>query len=426
MNERVGEVVDAHLHTFDWIFTRSETGFLDWLHGGKGLFWITGKPGSGKSTLMKYLIKDSRTREGLSQQGLPILAMPAFFFHARGVETEKSFDGLLRSILFQLLYEVPELVESVADIYRDDMEINEHCSWTISQLEKALDNIREQPIKGCICLFIDALDEYAGRSEDIARLVKRLAAPMNTPAHEKLVIRVCASSRPETTFISLLSDTPSFAIQDWTKDDIKKYAADRLEGCKRDGIADILHEIAMRADGVFLWVKLVLDEIWQPLCDGKPMESIQALLSKLPNDLPKFYVRMVENVSKEDRPILICMLELVLCSDYDELTFNLEQFSLVMDLFQRGPSATEKVSLTSADDARRLSEVERSIRACSGGLLEVTDTRVQFTHQTIKSFIGDPQNSALFNGLSTRDMALSGVRRMMRLMIQLIGQMDST
>jgi hypothetical protein len=82
--------------------------------------------------------------------------------------------------------------------------------------------------------------------------------------------------------------------------------------------------------------------------------------------------------------------------------------------------------LTSTDDSRRRSEVERRIRACSGGLLEVTGTRVQFTHQTVKSFIGDPQNSALFNGLSTRDMALSGVHRMMRLMIRLLGQMDST
>lgn len=306
------------------------------------------------------------------------------------------------------------------------MEMNGSCSWTIPQLQKALDNIREQSIEGCICLFIDALDEYAGRSEDITRFVKRLAAPMNTPAHKKLVIRVCASSRPETTFISLLSETPSFAIHNWTKDDIEKYAANRLEGCKRDGTAGMLHEISTRADGVFLWVKLVLDEIWQPLCDGKPMESIQALLSKLPNDLPEFYVRMVEKVSEEDRPILICILELVLCSDYRAVGINLSQFSLVMDLLQRGSSATEKVGLTFADDARRRSEVERRIRACSGGLLEVTSSRVQFTHQTVKSFIGDPKSSALFNGLSTRDMALSGVQRMMRLMIRLTGQMNST
>ena len=287
-------------------------------------------------------------------------------------------------------------------------------------------NIRKQRIEGCICLFIDALDEYAGQSEDIARFVTRLAAPIAITAHGKLAIRVCVSSRPWTTFTSLLGGTPGFAIHDWTKSDIEKFAAFRLEGCKRDNTTSILQDITARADGVFLWVRLVLDEIWKPLCDGKPMEKIQALLSRLPPELPKFYARMVESVSEEDRPILICMLELVLCSDYREENLNLQQFFLIVDLFQRGSSLTEKVGLTSADDVRRRSEVERRIRACSGGLLEVTDTRVQFVHQTVKSFIGDPQNNVLFNGRSTRDMTLSGVHQMMRLMVRLIGQMDST
>ena len=88
------------------------------------------------------------------------------------------------------------------------------------QLEKALDNIRQAQIEGCICIFIDALDEYSGRSEDIARFVQRLAAPMDTPHNQELIIRVCASSRPWTAFTSLLNETPSFTIQDWTKEDI--------------------------------------------------------------------------------------------------------------------------------------------------------------------------------------------------------------
>ena len=79
MNERVGEVTTAHTHTFDWVFTNSETGFADWLHSNKSLFWITGKPSSGKSTLMKYLVQDSRTQKALSKQDQRILSMPSFF-----------------------------------------------------------------------------------------------------------------------------------------------------------------------------------------------------------------------------------------------------------------------------------------------------------------------------------------------------------
>jgi hypothetical protein len=311
------------------------------------------------------------------------------------------------------------------------LDENSICPWTIPQLEKALDNIRQQQIEGCICIFIDALDEYSGRSEDIARFVKRLAAPMDTSDNQKLIIRVCASSRPWNAFTSLLSETPSFTIQDWTKEDTRKFATDRLEGCNRDNTSLIVDNITDRAEGVFLWVALVLDELWQPLCDGKPIEDVRSLLSGLPTDLPEFYERMMENVSKEDRPTLMGMLELVLCFEYESREgpkFLL--FCLAVELMQRSPLATKGVSLKAADDARRRAEVERRIRACSGGLLEVTqsreESRVQFVHQTVKSFIGDPKNSSLLNGKSTRDIAVAGIERMMRLMILLIAQMDST
>ena len=431
MNERVGEITTAHSHTFDWVFTNPQTGFLDWLHSNKSLFWITGKPGSGKSTLMKYLLKDSRTREALSKQGRPILSTPAFFFHARGVETEKSFDGLLRSIIFQLLSDIPRLVDSVADIYRAHLDENSVCPWTFPQLEKALDNIRQQQIEGCICIFIDALDEYSGRSEDVARFVKRLAAPMDTSDNQKLIIRVCASSRPWTAFTSLLNETPSFTIQDWTKADIRKFATDRLEGCNRDNTGFVVDEITDKAEGVFLWVALVLDELWQPLCDGKPMEDVRSLLSGLPTDLPEFYKRMMENIPGEDRPILMGMLELVLCSEYQVgEVMEFPAFCLAMDLLQKSRLAKKEVSLNPPDDDRRQREVERRIRACSGGLLEVAQSpggsRVQFVHQTVKSFIGDAQNSSMLNGKSTRDMAIAGMERMMRLTVLLIAHMDST
>jgi hypothetical protein len=282
-------------------------------------------------------------------------------------------------------------------------------------------------MEGCICLFIDALDEYSGKSEDIARFVKALIAPVDITGRQKLLIRVCASSRPWTAFTSLLSEVPSLIIQDWTIDDIRNFANDRLDGCKRecDEIELILDEITKRADGVFLWVKLVLDELWQPFCDGKSIEYVQSLLGDLPNDLPEYYKRMVENVPMDDRPTLMGMFELVLCSDYRASGINLIKFSLAIHLLQESTSIAKDISLTPANDQRRIRELERRIKACSGGLLEVTNDRVQFAHQTVKSFISDMKESSIFNGKTTQDMVLGGMERMMRLATQLIGHMGS-
>jgi hypothetical protein len=59
MKDREGRIADAHQYTFQWLFTDTHEGkwanFKDWLESDSKLYWITGKAGSGKSTLMKYI-----------------------------------------------------------------------------------------------------------------------------------------------------------------------------------------------------------------------------------------------------------------------------------------------------------------------------------------------------------------------------------
>jgi hypothetical protein len=45
----------------------SEESFLSWLSSGNGIFHVSGKPGSGKSTLMKFLCDHPRTQEELQE-----------------------------------------------------------------------------------------------------------------------------------------------------------------------------------------------------------------------------------------------------------------------------------------------------------------------------------------------------------------------
>jgi ABC-type thiamine transport system ATPase subunit len=53
MDNREERILEAHEKTFRWIFKDSP--FKHWLESktGSNLFWISGKAGSGKSTLMK-------------------------------------------------------------------------------------------------------------------------------------------------------------------------------------------------------------------------------------------------------------------------------------------------------------------------------------------------------------------------------------
>ncbi|CAH0043437.1 unnamed protein product [Clonostachys solani] len=102
---RAEQIEDPFQNTFNWVFDR--TSFSNWLQEGMGLFWVNGKPGSGKSTLMKYILKSQHTWDLLhdwrrsSSNIEEIIA--SFFFHYRGTALQKSFEGLLRSLVVQLI-----------------------------------------------------------------------------------------------------------------------------------------------------------------------------------------------------------------------------------------------------------------------------------------------------------------------------------
>jgi hypothetical protein len=117
MRTRYEDVVEAHPNTFEWAFddpTAEQlpwSNFGSWLKSGNGVYWINGKAGSGKSTLMKQVYDDDRTQNYLKIwiSNKP-LCTPTFFFWNSGTKEQRSQIGLLRSLLFQVLDQTPKLV----------------------------------------------------------------------------------------------------------------------------------------------------------------------------------------------------------------------------------------------------------------------------------------------------------------------------
>lgn len=125
--EMVDSEFDGIKNSYNWIFDKPQTcrigsfdkqnfapqwdDFAHWLRSGHGVYWINGKAGSGKSTLTNYIRDDSRTlvllEEWCSNRRL---LTPTFFFWNAGTRLQKSIDGLLRSLVYQMLRECPELI----------------------------------------------------------------------------------------------------------------------------------------------------------------------------------------------------------------------------------------------------------------------------------------------------------------------------
>ncbi|EKG15206.1 hypothetical protein MPH_07653 [Macrophomina phaseolina MS6] len=97
-------VVEEYPDTFRWIFEDSTHGFKSWLEFDNGTYWISGKPGAGKSTLMKFVCEHKQTDVLLRNWAGPHeLLIIKHFFWISGTELQRSEEGLLRSLLFQLL-----------------------------------------------------------------------------------------------------------------------------------------------------------------------------------------------------------------------------------------------------------------------------------------------------------------------------------
>lgn len=110
--DRHETIAEAYTRTFEWVFSeghpqrrieRTSTNdedyqpspqwdnFSDWLHGDQGFYWITGKPGSGKSTLMKFLFNDKRTKAAATKWSGPNeLVTAGFFFWNSGTTMQMS------------------------------------------------------------------------------------------------------------------------------------------------------------------------------------------------------------------------------------------------------------------------------------------------------------------------------------------------
>ncbi|KUI67904.1 hypothetical protein VM1G_02745 [Cytospora mali] len=106
----------AHKSNISWLFgdeKQQSPATLDgWLVSDDDLYWISGKPGSGKSTLMKLLCDSMQTAQKLqvwAKQNRLILA-EFFFWDAGGQKLLKSQEGLLRSLIYQVLCQCPDLI----------------------------------------------------------------------------------------------------------------------------------------------------------------------------------------------------------------------------------------------------------------------------------------------------------------------------
>lgn len=119
IQDRQKSVKQAYKDTFQWVLNseiqdqpdRPDNQLPRWLRDGTGIFWIPGKAGCGKSTLMKFLLgHDQLMSPLLDWAGNDELLISSYFFWAAGSSLQKNQEGLLRSLLHSILSQRKDLI----------------------------------------------------------------------------------------------------------------------------------------------------------------------------------------------------------------------------------------------------------------------------------------------------------------------------
>jgi DNA replication protein DnaC len=331
LEDRYRLISPAYRNTLAWLFSdtdsqgqhqvKKSSSFVQWLHSDNNLYWISGRPGSGKSTLMKFLCHHKKTKEHLATlagNGEVIIA-EYFFWNAGKNDLQKPQEGLLRSLLYQILRQCPNCIRlafpGIWQCYNltdtgfpanQDITLDTEMPQTVPELLDALSCVCDLHTKSVctksdpteskkwLCFFIDGLDEYVGDSRDVIQLVGVLRNLER--------VKICVSSRQWNEFEDAFG-----GMQDFNHQDINAYINDVFENDSNyQELEDketlgkkLIQEIVTAANGVFLWVVLVVRSLQDGLLEADSITRLQQRLRKLPMNLEELFERIIFRDVKE-------------------------------------------------------------------------------------------------------------------------------
>ncbi|KAF2815966.1 uncharacterized protein BDZ99DRAFT_514589 [Mytilinidion resinicola] len=383
MGDRGAEISNAYKETFQWIYDgeamsrRAWDSLPEWLQHGEGCFWISGKAGSGKSTLMKFVASDLRTHRLLEQWSEhESLLCASFFFWNSGISLQKSQHGLLRAILHESLSQYPELVPVVFPTHcrmfaRRRLDIHDPSLVELMDAFKILTTQTSMPLK--ICLFIDGVDEYDGDHVKFAEYLRSIASPR---------CKFLLSSRPTPNCVEAFESCPSLRLQDLTNTDIQTYVRGNLVDNSRvrellqdnPSLGDLLtSEIVSKASGVFLWVVLVVKALKDGLRNRDNVQDLLRRVDELPADLDNLYGEMLHRMDPFYKRQASMLLQMVYWSTQLPASTPMTalRLSFAMDN-NPDTSINANISEIHIDElVRRCRDIEAIVRSRCCGLLEI-------------------------------------------------------
>jgi ankyrin repeat protein len=367
----------AHSKTCRWFLKHED--YLAWKDPAKvsehhGFLWIRGKPGAGKSTIMKFIYLETRRKDRKNQ-----ILTASFFFNARGEALEKTISGMYRSLLLQLFKGFPDL-----QCVLDDSDLLPQSQITCPSLNSLKDLLRSAVLKldqRSFTCFIDALDECD--EQQVMDLVYFFEDIAETCTENGVRLRICFSSRHYPYIDIDRGMRLTVENQEGHAGDLESYIKSNLRIKDPTLVAQLQERMLVKASGVFLWVVLVVDVLNDENRRGRL--NLRNRLEQVPSELSELFKDILRRDNSNAEELQLCLLWILL----SKRPLKPEEYyhALWSGLVLKGLADSEipSVDTTDATDC-----FYKSVVSSSKGLAEITKAKqptVQFIHESVRDFL---------------------------------------
>ncbi|PKY00516.1 hypothetical protein P168DRAFT_322128 [Aspergillus campestris IBT 28561] len=382
IDARRTNIKKAHAKTCRWFLSHQD--YKAWLDKRQliqhhGFLWVSGKPGAGKSIIMKFAYSNMKNKARNKNE-----VTASFFFNARGEYLEKSIAGMYRSLLLQLLEGYPDLQR-----FLDDPDLipspTQDASLSLNALKDllctAISALGQRPFT----CFVDALDECD--EQQVIDMIQYFEDLAEQSTARGVQFRICFSSRHYPYLSIRWGLRFTLEHQPGHTEDLEAYVESRLQ-IRDPMLIEKLRPIILRkAAGVFMWVVLVVDILNKEYQRGAV--SMGKKLESLPSGLSDLFKDILQRDKESMEEFKLCVIW-ILCAKRPlqprEFYHALPSGLSFQDLDESEmPDASSREIVE--DDLPRF---HRYVISSSKGLAEVTNSTkqtVQFIHESVRDFL---------------------------------------
>ncbi|KAG6353435.1 hypothetical protein INS49_005616 [Diaporthe citri] len=324
-----------------------------------GIYHISGKPGSGKSTMMKFIDGSTDVHKRLNQwahlDNKPLLKAsfyawkPASDAFEWKPEDHLCIELLIRSLLHQLLTSARKYIQTVFPqhwnpetftVFNTKTQTEDSkLRLSFSELQTALLELLQKHLTQSYRIFflIDVMDEFGHphAHEQLAMTVQSWCqcSPQN--------IKICVSSREDNPFLNTFPVQQRLQLHLHTTRDIKKLVKTRLKSnphfqsisFKKQHRKELVRAMVDNAQGVFVWVVVTMNELLLLLADRQDFATLKEVVDtfraeELDDFFKQIFNRIPRRYHQEARAVFSVVGTVSACDDVKDY-FCLQHYAAI-------------------------------------------------------------------------------------------------